>query len=395
MTKVFEKMLYLFGDGTRGKISNIDIGNDLEEIRKIAIRHSVWQTVYLALPEAYKKIYNKDIMVSVSKNIQRNAFIIGIIEKIKSNGINVTLIKGLSVSRLYKEPELRISGDTDILIDKNKENAVKKILAKSGFTVFNREAKSHHFIAIHPLGGILETHIKLYDKSAQKFLFYPDIDGEDEYMEFDYMGKTIKTLGINNGLQFLFVHYIRHFVAEGVGVRQLMDLLLYMEHFADEIDNEKLAKALKEFRYEKLMSVLKAIGNKYLGFNFENACYDDVAERLLLDVEEGGTFGSGKNIDFYKHFLHQRAETLDISSRSYWTKRKLIKFWERIFPSSFVMRNNGYDYAKNLGLLCVAYLHRFGNIVIRVFGKGKQIKRKIKTRDPENRMNLMKDLEII
>ena len=91
MTEAFEKMLYLLRDGTRGNASETDIGEDIEEIRKIALKHSVWQTVFLALPEDCKPAFFGEVMQSVSKNIQRNAFVLNIIDRLKKEGIKVTL----------------------------------------------------------------------------------------------------------------------------------------------------------------------------------------------------------------------------------------------------------------------------------------------------------------
>ena len=53
ITKEFETMLFMFGHGARGQIYNKPHEWDMDKIFEIADKQSIWQTIYLALPDPF------------------------------------------------------------------------------------------------------------------------------------------------------------------------------------------------------------------------------------------------------------------------------------------------------------------------------------------------------
>lgn len=318
MSPDFENMMYLFGCGARGKAIDIKHCVNLGNIRKIALSQGIWDVIYSALrekikagdikiPEEIKAQLERNFVTNVAVNIQKTEFTQNILEKIKERGIDCCILKGTTVSRLYATPEARISSDTDIIIKPDKENQVVQILKENGYSVEERAKNDHHRKAVHPLGGLLEVHIALYSKITKEILFENKCKYDEPYQ---YLASGECTLGLNDNLMYLTIHLIKHLINGGVGVRQMMDLLLYMKEYENQLDWRKYNTIIKELRYSKVINVIKGIGVKYFSMEFKDADMDEEAiNAILTDAETGGVFGYGekKRASFLHEYVQRRA----------------------------------------------------------------------------------------
>ena len=396
MTDVFEKMLYLAGAGARGISAEVEVDDCIEKLRELSLRYSIWPIVYLGLPERYQFLYQTEVLSIVSGNIKRNIFAIKVINEIKHNGIDVLVLKGTSVASLYNNPEFRVSGDVDLLIPIRHEKKVMNLLKKMGFTVYNREHNSQHFLATHPRAGLIEVHISLHDGSAREFLYEDRPVDFSSSKDFQYLEYKLQTLDIDTGLQHLWIHYIRHFVSEGVGIRQVLDFLIYLERYYNQIDLNKFMQLLDAYNYKELFLTLTAVGNKYFGFKFP-VCSSEKMIELLDDIECGGTFGDKLNAQVYRIYQERKCESSGDAHKRYLVFKKIRHIRNEIFPPSVVMRTYGYQYAKNMPLLWISYVHRFMNILVRVL-RGKSLTNINDTENNDNidrRIKLMQDLGMI
>ena len=397
MTNNFKNMLYLFAASSRGIKAQVEGKLDIEEIRRLAKEQGIWTVVY---PELAKfsdaSKYQMEFFALVSKGIAQKEFTLGIIKKIEEKGIPCCLLKGASVAHLYHDPECRISSDTDILINPDDEEKLKNVLLELGYGVEKRMENDHHLKAYHKNGGLLEAHIMLYSKTSQKFLF----NGLDMYSglwaTMNINGYDYHILGINDGLIYLTAHYIKHLVNEGGGVRQMMDLLLYMEKYRDEIDFESYEKILKELSYDKLLDVIKTIGAKYFGFNYEIKD-EDLADKILTDSEMGGIFGfeTDTRKNFYDSYCEKRTTMSKYQHKIYMSMNYEFSFFDKVFPQQKVLVNvYGIKYARNKWLLPVAWVHRNFKLVARKLFR-KNERKKQDTAEFKERMQLMRDLNMI
>lgn len=389
MTKSFEQLLYLFGAASLGREVVIDDEMNIEEIRRYAIEQGIWTVIFKELEKycdmsRYKNEFFSIVVKSMTKT-EHNSLII---KRLEENGVECCLMKGIAVARLYHDPDCRVSSDTDILIDPADEKKSIKILSENGYTIEQRTANDHHYKAYHPVGGLLEVHVRLYGHITEEVIFNGMKFYSEPYCEIDINGNSYKTLGINDGLMYLTAHFIKHLINSGGGVRQMMDLLLYIEHYKDKIDFDKYYQILKQLRYEKLIKVVMSIGAKYFGLDYD-IVEENLMSEILNDTEKGGVFGFSANdrSGFYSSYCKKRTSMSKIKYNALMTLKGEGKFIHVFFPTRQSMIKLGY----NDKFLFVAWLKRFYGIL---FGK-RPSKVEARKSGIEARMELMRRLDMI
>jgi len=421
MTQAFEDMLYLFSCGSMNIKPVIAHDIDIYEIYKQAKLQSVWHIVILALNSLHNngdinietKLFSdlkKQTLVAFATNIERNLVIHQLIQKFEDNGLKYCILKGEALSYLYSNPNCRISSDTDILLDFEHNDKAIEILIKFGFNVKPLNATSHHIVATHPIAGIVELHLHLYDELFEDVWFDNRILNEEEYIVIKTDNdKNIPTLGITDGLIFVALHYIKHFLSRGVGIRQLMDLLLYMKKYYNQIDWARFNSLMEHLKYQKFIYNSIGIGIEYLNFNKKSlpkCTYNEkIMIEILSDIENGGVFGQNEDerADFYMQYTKARFNTFKNEDYYAYTKKwRLPNLIRIIFPRIKNLMLE-FEYVKKTPLLYpVAFFHRIVNFIINFAKYKKSLKSYINPGEnfKENdivkqRMNLIRELDMI
>ena len=375
MNQNFFDTLYLFNSGMRNKEPEINHKINLKEIYKIARSQGIWDTVFLALIKLYKNNkldisetdfnkLNSDFLLRCMTASKRLIFIHNVIKKLEDRGISCCILKGESVARYYHTPNARISSDADILIDKSKTKECLEFLRNEGFDVEDENYESHQIRCVHPACGLIEIHNRMYGVRTEDVTFNGEIKYEEPHSTFKaFDGTILKTLGTTDNALFLIMHFLKHFISQGVGVRQLADTLFFIENNIERIDFLRLDMHLKNLGFDTVFSYMVEIGKIYFDFQggyLENKDIDSVLlDKILDDMEKGGLFGMEEDRKgFYDLYLNERYKTFnkgDISS--YKNKRKIT----RLFPGRKFMSIN-YPYVeKSPVLLPVAWVHRVIN----------------------------------
>lgn len=406
-------MLYLFGCGALGKEANPHNCVEIKKIREAALSQGVWQVVYLPIrkliqenkvklpPEIYQILENK-FQASVALNIQKTAFCEGIVRKLEAEGIECCILKGHTVGRYYSEPESRESSDFDVYIDACHEKRALKILSDNGFIVHERLKNSNAAKAAHPIGGLLELHVVLNSVDVDAAFFKNTIKPQEKYEKTE---SGLNTLGVNDCAVYLSVHLIKHFLREGAGVRQMMDLLLFLQARKEDIDWNKYVGFLKETNFFKLIQTTMLIGNKYWGMDFDICDNDEGAmEALLEDVFIGGVFGKEEKgrLSVYKDIVRLKNSMSEAQANEFTRKYVNKTTFEKVFASKKELEKR-FKYVKGrVWLLPVAHVHRWWEILMKVIFKKASVKKLIYESSgsasdlvKERRLKLLETLEVI
>ena len=139
-------------------------------------------------------------------------------------------------------------------------------------------------------------------------------------------------------LIFLLSHAYRHYVREGLGLRQVMDyyfLLKYVD-FNVDLNRNRMIKELRMARFEKAMKWV--IGYVFEGKDIENG--RECGKLLLAHIMDGGNFGKHKVTNVAsKHthigrFINQLAHDFHLmryfACEAIWVPLSMIKEFIRI-----------------------------------------------------------------
>lgn len=372
-------LLYILGCTLNGEKPRTDL--NIKKIYDLAVNQGIWHIIYEPLEKHYNlSEYKIRFLTTVSKSISANEFSYDTIKKLESEGISCCYLKGITVARLYPTPDCRISSDTDILIKPENQERTIDILKSLGYSIGEIKENFHHFQATHPKGRLLEVHTMMYAKPTRDIVLGGEDLYNEQYIEVKTSVGTVKTLGINDGLIYLTVHFIKHFLSANSNLRQMTDLLLYMKHYYDEIDWERYNSLLKKLNYDKLIDGIKEIGNIYFSMKFdvENTGYSDA---ILLTFSEADK-------DVYYEFCSAKTDLNKIEYINYINNNSLKgSAIKRIFPSKIVMHNMGYK-TDTLFNLLVSYLKRILYLIKRTLKKEKK-------KANSEKMELLKKLGMI
>ncbi len=380
MTQDFTNMLYLFGASALGREVKPQYCKNLSKIRDLSIAQEVWDVVYSGVrakiesgevkipPEIYTTL-EKTFLSNVALNIQKIEFNLSSLKKLEENGIKCAVLKGITIARLYAMPEARISSDMDILIDSKDEEKSVKILTELGYECEERSKYDHHMKAYHKMGGLLEVHVALHSAPTNDII----LDDEIRYNEdFNRLPDGTYTLGIQDNLVYLSAHLIKHLVNDATGVRQMMDILLYMKEYEKEIDWESYNSLMKKLGYDTLIRVVKGIGVRFFGMEFHDAITEGCGlPELLEDCEIGGVFAKNEKerARFYSIFTQKRSKKGTFKYLFYRLFKSERSVFSMLFPPADAIKERFSYVKKHPILLPVGWAHRFIQIFLKTSGK--------------------------
>ncbi len=410
MNQTYLDLIELFSAASTGRECKLNTVNNLLDVFDLANKANIWQCVFSAIKKMYNEdkieiddetfsVLDKTVLYKLAKYSAKCKNVHKVIEKLESENINVIVLKGETFSSLYANKAHRTSSDTDILIDAKDENKAKKIMADMGFEISKKSSVSHHTRCYSEKCGLIELHTDVYEDYIDSLYFNGFEIKKDNtiYVEAND-GFKLKTLNYNDGLYFNTFHYIKHFLTQGCGLKQVMDLNLYISHYKNEIDFASYLKLMENLKFDTLIKSTLGIGIKYFQIESDalfNVEYDDnKVDALLTDIVEAGAFGNAQkerkhfNDEFLKHLLKDDYNSYKASFN--------VNFFKK--SASFKINNiySKYQYAKkNKSLIPVAYVHHIWYIISKSIKRVFTKKEKIDLEFTEKRIELMENLNIL
>ncbi len=205
------------------------------ELGQIAKGHSVWPLLYdaVAASPSVPQSVQKDIEKAGRQTVLQSyrllfltKYVIGILEAHK---IPAVVLKGVSAAAAYPVPELRKSGDVDILIlgGKKKKNEVDEIVRQAGFVPVAEQYTDYHVAYKSQEGIEIEIHYdltrKLDDRRFNEAVARSMKNGEEHRTKQEIMGVLLPVFDHPYQAYELLLHMLQHFLFAGFGLRLLCD----------------------------------------------------------------------------------------------------------------------------------------------------------------------------
>lgn len=299
-----------------------------ESHKAMALLHPVLE--HAGLQESIWKIVDRKGEQTVRQSyrlLMLSRYVIGLL---KENGIDAILLKGCGTAAWYPVPELRKSGDIDLLFKSEDETRkALQILAQQGFVTTEDQPANHHIVCESRDSVSLELHMSLAEpfdsEKTNRFL----ADCQKEYFAHrrvvDCMGVAFELTSDGYHAFYLLLHMLQHYVRAGFGVKLLCDWVVFWESPLSEEEKKIFLRLTQESGTFGFAVMMTRVCVKYLGLREKQVEFlmqaepkdvCDLTEELMAEIFEAEEFGhSSKDrmvvlrgtglMDYAREFHHQ------------------------------------------------------------------------------------------
>lgn len=211
---------------------------------------------------------------------------------LEDRGIPCVIIKGTAAAMAYPHPALRPMGDIDLLVKSSDVDAAAAILEARGYALKGKkDPKAHHYQYVRD-GVMFELHWRM---SAM-------IDADEHWQSLLEYGVDHRVTGTAEGYRFpvlppvlnglVLILHIDHHLRKGIGLRQIVDWMMYIDGLPADVWNDELRPLLREAGMERFALTVTAMCQKYLGLRTIVDAVDGYPCDALMDhIMDSGNFG--------------------------------------------------------------------------------------------------------
>lgn len=296
--------------GTGSCLSCQPSPEEWDELYRIAVKQSLVGVCFAGVRKYMKSSEQNGGEVAVPKKIyfqwlgtaaqiqQRNEWMnqrcVELQSKLSLYGLKSSILKGQGLAALYGDlSNLRHSGDIDVYVDCGREKAIE--YARSvGQQTIDWDYKHLHLeifkdaeVEMHYRPEVLLNLIK--NKKLQRW-FQSD---EVQKLIFQERG-DISAPSVEFNLFYVLLHVYRHFLYEGVGLRQLMDYFFVLRSVKKHDNKAKSLQAIEAFGMARFAKGVMWIMQNVFGLEeqFQLCASSEKEGRYILaQIMVGGNFG--------------------------------------------------------------------------------------------------------
>ena len=288
---------------------------------------------------------------------------------LNENEIEHIFVKGIIIKEYYPNPELRTSGDIDVIVNCDLDR-IESLARDNALNVTNVTddtvtlKKNGLEIEIHNCADVISSYFDNIFSIAEK-------DG------FEY------SLGFNDHLFYLLCHLLKHVIYRGAGIRMLLDIDLMIR--CGEYDYEKFIALCRANGLEKSARVILSLCKLWFDTPVESTVDLNEDVELLKKLEavfiDGGSFGYSNNTIPLKYYRNN--------------SNKFRILLNLAFPSKEYLKKCYAYYEKNPVLYPAARLNRlFDGVFKRRSLANKAVKQIMNGENTDIQLELINELEI-
>ena len=247
------------------------------ELATLAARHEVEAIIYEKTKE---KSLERKYLYAFYVYKQREAAMAEIRKKLPES----ITVKGLHIAQFYQEPFHRTFGDVDIIVGKEHKEESASILQNSGYTPHKGRGETEWHLIKNGL-----------DYELHHELLYDDVVNDDIYKEYFFNWKEyVKDGELDWNIHFLyiFIHFRKHFLNNGVGIRFFLDLAVLIKN--PQLDWEWIKRELEKLELLEFAQVVYSLIEVWFEISspigsteLESAFVESATKKIL----ENGIFG--------------------------------------------------------------------------------------------------------
>lgn len=257
-------------------------------------------------------------------------------QKMLNKGISLIVLKGTAFSQYYPKPESRECGDLDCYMFGKKEDGDAAVVAIGGRKV--GEDNKHSVLMYKGLPIENHKYFTSFENTKNGIKTEKVLQSLSKEEPHFINSTNLLSPSHNFNAFFLIKHANRHFIKEGISLRQLLDWFFIIRSKENEVDWEKVFSMLRDCRLYNFSCVLTKLCIDYLGL-------DVTAQPLRDAASNGDSVLTAKVLDdilsehpsvFNKHII-KRAKRIFRRMRRMWTFRALAdETYIRLLWNSFI-----------------------------------------------------------
>lgn len=239
------------------------------------------------LPSAWLEPLRQRLVTSTVKTFEQVCLVKELQARLEATGIHNQVLKGAVLKYVYPTPEMREMSDIDIMIYETDYSVAEKVICSLGFQKV-KEVKHHIIYMIQPF-LMLEMHWNLYDKNVDRGQFLYFKNNFRAKLQTDC--KYTYYFSSEDFYVYMISHIAKHFYETGCGIRNLIDIYVYLNKYENEWNQDYVASELKKcglVQFEKHMRTLSFIWLEQL----ESTEFYNNLFAYMLDC---GIYGKGEN----------------------------------------------------------------------------------------------------
>lgn len=376
MTAEFQYMMHLAGCAALGETPQpppCEI--DWEQVLTFANEQTVLTLVQyamkkapFAIPEEYRSKAVNSLNCLTVQGVVRRMGVLSVLAELEKQGISAAVIKGFAIARDYAQPDVRISGDADIFVREEDEERALAVFEQFGFSYTPREKTHKDTTLTHPKYGVVELHIRLFEEFVDQ-IWHNEAKFEirEPYQKVETADGTYYALGDTDHFLYVLEHMMKHFVADGLSLRMVMDMGALLMWRGDTFNQERVKMFLEQRHYKTAIKIFLHILSEYCGFPFEKLQSEYINEcqkaknAVLEDMENGGTRGfktgdgNSRKDGLRIYNAQMQKKQSGLLRRFYAKNQELIRL---VFPALNVMQEKYPWLEKAVFLYPIAWVHR-------------------------------------
>lgn len=352
----------------------IDWTQQFDLLRRGKLQGIVYKTVAglseKDLPEKnFLNIWKSNVFFRGFQQLAATQEIRYILQEAEKQELFPVLFKGLTLAALYPEPSMRFSSDADFFITAQQRPAMEALLTVLGYHKDISVSKEH--VPVYRINKenrclSIELHDCLwedYTGSQAQLLESLHLTNPDTLIELSPFGFPIRTLGHEEHLIYQIFHIAKHFAFEGMRLRFLTDITLFVNAYEKQIDWNHFWQVMNMLGYSVFCSFLFQLCSTHLGMTAdipmpESSMASPLDEQLITDIVEAGKV-SDHAVEDWASTEMLAAYFMREAKTSSGLKRKL----EIFFPMPADLKDK-FSYAKKHPILLpIAWIHRFFSAV--------------------------------
>jgi hypothetical protein len=239
------------------------------------------------------------VLGSQRMHLRLNSVLAEVTTMLEREGINSVLLKGQGVAMNYPQPTYRICGDIDLYVGEENFARACDVLRREGSDPEGIFSLRHWHtdykevqIEIHRIADTIDN---LRGGKAYQRWCAEQLTGTD-LQSLAVEGRTVSLPPITFNAFYIFHHAWHHFLAGGIGLRQLCDWAIHLHTYRDSIDRELLKAWLTQYDLLEPWQTFAAIAVDKLGLPADECPLYDPSfggetEMIVGMIMADGNFG--------------------------------------------------------------------------------------------------------